>query len=193
MLPLTQRELKAQKDAKICYLCGKYFMKKLFNDKNYRKFSDHFDYTGKYRGETCSICNLKLKVPNEIQVLFHNSSKYNFHLIIKELAIDCQFDCIAENSEKYKTFPIAIKKEVVKIDKEGNKTTEFISYIRKFIDSIRFMETSLSNLFDNFTGGVHKLKCENCDYFLEYKNVQSNLNIIANLVIKIFHLNLMKN
>ena len=120
MLPLTQRELKAQKDAKICYLCGKYFMKKLFNDKNYRKFSDHFDYTGKYRGETCSICNLKLKVPNEIQVVFHNSSKYNFHLIIKELAIDCQFDCIAENSEKYKTFPIAIKKEVVKIDKEGN-------------------------------------------------------------------------
>ena len=96
---------------------------KIFHDKNYRKVSDHFDYTGKYRGETCSICNLKLKVPNEIQVLFHNSSKYNFHLIIKELAIDCQFDCIAENSEKYKTFPIAIKKEVVKIDKEGNKIT----------------------------------------------------------------------
>ena len=27
MLPLTNKELKAHEDAKICYICGKYFIK----------------------------------------------------------------------------------------------------------------------------------------------------------------------
>ena len=33
----------------------------------------------------------------------------------------------------------------------------------KFIDSARFMATSLSNLVDNLTEGVHKIKCKDCD------------------------------
>ena len=62
----------------------------------------------------------------------------------------------------------------MKIDKEGNKTTKFISYKIKFIDSMRFISTSLSNLADNLMG-VHNLKCKNCNCFLEYKNVKSSL------------------
>ena len=171
ILPLTQIELKADKDAKICYLCGKYFRKKLFNDKNNSKLRDHCHYTGKYRGVARSICILKLNVPNEIPVVFHNDSKYDFHL--KELAneFDGQCDCIAENSEKYKSFSIPTNK-VVKINKEGNKTTEFMSYKIEFIDSVRFMATSLSTLADILTGGIPKLKWKNCYYFLEYKNVK---------------------
>ena len=37
MLPLTNQELKAYEDAKICYIWGKYFIKKLFRDINYPK------------------------------------------------------------------------------------------------------------------------------------------------------------
>ena len=87
-------------------------------------------------------------MPNEIPAVFYSGSKYDFHLIIKELAneFDGQFDCIAKYTEKCKTFSIPIEKEVLKIDKEGNKTTEFISYNIKFIDSMKFMATSRSNL-----------------------------------------------
>ena len=66
-------------------------------------------------------------------------------------AFDGHFECIGENSEKYKTFSIPIKKKL--IDKEGNETTKITPYKIKFTDSIRFMATSLLNLVDNLMGG----------------------------------------
>ena len=124
-----------------------------------------------------SIYKLKLNIPNEIVVVFHKGLKYDFHLIVKELGneTDGQFDCIAENSEKYKTFSVPVTSEAVKIDKDGNKAKEFISSNIKFIDRLGFVATSLSNLVDNLSGRIDKLKCKNCDCFLEYKNFKSNL------------------
>ena len=43
----------------------------------------------------------------------------------------------------------------------------------KFIDSARFMASSSSNLVDNLAEGIHKIKCKDCDCFLE--SVQDNL------------------
>ena len=63
----------------------------------------------------------------------------------------------------------------MKIGKKVNKTTEFISYKIKFINSMVFMATSLSNLVDDLKGGIHNLKYKNCNCFLEYKNVKSSL------------------
>ena len=37
------------------------------------------------------------------------------------------------------------------------------------------MATSLSNLVDNLTEGIHKIKCKDCDRFLEYESVKDNL------------------
>ena len=39
----------------------------------------------------------------------------------------------------------------------------------KFIDSARFMGSSLSNLTDNLTEGLHKGKCKDYKASLEYK------------------------
>ena len=86
ILPLANKELKSHEDAKLCYICGNYFIKKLFRDKNYWNVRDHCQYTGKYRGPSHSICNLKFNMPNEIPVVFHNGSKYDYHFVIKELA-----------------------------------------------------------------------------------------------------------
>ena len=96
-------------------------------------------------------------MPNEIPAVFYSGSKYDFHLIIKELAneFDGQFDCIAKYTEKCKTFSIPIEKEVLKIDKEGNKTTEFISYNIKFIDSMKLWQHLDQTLESNILiGGV---------------------------------------
>ena len=81
MLPLTKEELKLHQDT-----CGKRISKKLSKSIDYRKVRDHCHYTGKYRGEVRSICNLKLNIPNEIPVVFHNGSNYDYHFISKELA-----------------------------------------------------------------------------------------------------------
>ena len=68
-----------------------------------------------------------------------------------------------------------IEKEVTNIDKDGNEIVVTISCKIKFIDSARFMTTSLSNLADNLTEGIHKIKCKDCDFFLEYESVKDNL------------------
>ena len=41
----------------------------------------------------------------------------------------------------------------------------------KFIESARFMASSLLNLAE----GIHKVKSNDCDCFLEYESVKDNL------------------
>ena len=189
MLPLAREELISHQDAKVCDIRGKIIPKKFAKDKNYQKVREHCHYTGKPRGAAHSTCNLKFNV-------IHNSSNYDYHFIIKELAneFEEQFECFGENKEKNKTFSIPMKNEIKKIDKDGNERVVTISYKIKFIDSARFMTTSLSNLVDNLSDGIHKIKCKDCDCFLEYESVQDNLiKYKFYLAVKIIQTSLMKN
>ena len=61
-----------------------------------------------------------------------------------------------------------IKKEIIKIDKDGNDKITEISYKIKFIDSFRFMSSSLSSLVDNLSEGLHCDKCAVCKSCLDY-------------------------
>ena len=116
MIPLTNDENGYHEKQNKCFICNKRFC--YDNDskhfKNYRKVRDHCHYTGKYRSAAHSICNLQYKTTKKIPVIFHNGSKYDWHLVIKELAkeFDCgEFKCLGENTEKYINFSIHIKKE----------------------------------------------------------------------------------
>ena len=112
----------------------------------YKKVRDHCHFTGKFRGAAHSICNLRYKVPQEIPVKIHNGSKYDYHFIIKELAEEFrgeEFECLGENTEKYISFSVPIKKE------HDNDSGETITYKIKFIDSCRFIPSKLSNHVDN--------------------------------------------
>ena len=64
-----------------------------------------------------------------------------------------------ENTEKYITFSVPIKK---KIEDQNIDNT----YRIKFIDSFRFMATSLSILVDNLTDNIHNGKCIKCKFNL---------------------------
>ena len=67
------------------YICKKVFSNDDDN-KKYHKVRDHCHYTGKYRGATHDISNLRSKIPKEIPVVFHNGSSCDYHFTIKELA-----------------------------------------------------------------------------------------------------------
>ena len=137
--------------------------------KNF-KVKDHSHYTGKYRGAVHGICNLRYQLLKEIPVLFHNVSTYDHHFIIKELAeeFEREYECLGENTEKYITFSALIKKEITKINKDGNDKIMKISYKIKFTDSFRFMSSSLSSLVDNLSEGLHSDKCTDCKFCLDY-------------------------
>ena len=111
MIPVTSEENQLYHEQSICYICKKEFSTD-DNDKKYHKARDHCHYTGKYRGAAHNICNLRYETPNEIIVIFHNGSKYNYHFIIKELAEEFkgQFEYLGENTEKYITFSVRIHK-----------------------------------------------------------------------------------
>ena len=57
------------------------------------------------------------------------------------------------------TFMVPIEK-VTRIDKNGKTKKKNISYILQFIHSTRFMASSLPNLVNNLTEGIHKIKCK---------------------------------
>ena len=142
-------------------ICMKEFDK---SDKKHYKVRDHCHYTGKYRGAVVNnICNLRYKIPKEIPAVFHNGSTYDYHFIIKELVKESggNFECLGENNEKYITFSVPIKKKI------ENKDIE-ITYKIKFIDSYRFMSSSLSKLVDNLSKGIHNNKCVDCESCLDY-------------------------
>ena len=84
--------------------------------KKYQKVKDHCHYTGKFRGAAHSDCNLKYKVPKNIPIVIHNAG-YDTHFIINQLAEEFkgEFDCIGENMEKYITFSVPIKKNVIMV------------------------------------------------------------------------------
>ena len=71
---------------------------------------------------------------------------------------------MGENTEKYITFSVPIKKRI------ENKDIE-INYKIKFVDSFRFMAISLSKLVDNLTEGIHNDKCTKCKSNLCYTKV----------------------
>ena len=98
--------------------------------------------------------------------MFHNGSTYDYHFIIKELV--GEFECLGENTEKNITFSVPIKKETIKKDKNGNDKITKISYKIKFIDSCRFMSTSLSSLVNNLSEGLHNDRSIDCKSCLDY-------------------------
>ena len=108
---------------------------------------------------------------NEIPVVSHNGSSYDYHFIIKELAneVEGQFECLGENTENYKAFSVPLEKELTNIDKDGNERVVTISCKIKLIDSARFMASSLSNLVYSLAEEIHETECKDCDCFLEYE------------------------
>ena len=115
MITLTYEENKSYNKQEACHICKEMFCMDKDDDKykNKIKVKDHCHYTGKSRGAAHSKCNLNYKVPKDIPIIIHNVS-YDTHFIINQLAeFKGELNCIEDNVEKYITFSVLIKKEVI--------------------------------------------------------------------------------
>ena len=146
-LNLTPQEEKDFQSATICHICEQ----ELFKDEETGqiiKVRDHCHFTGEYRGAAHKQCNLKCKKPLILPVLFHNLQGYDSHLFIKQLAkVSGDLSCIPSTEEKYISFSKKIKVDEyfsIKMGKLLPKKFEI-----RFIDSFRFLQTSLANLVSN--------------------------------------------
>jgi len=119
------------------------FVKKTFasNDKKCR---DHDHKTGIYHGATHNKCNLLYQEPQHTPVIFHGLSGYDTHLFIKNLwgrspKTPGRLNCLPKTEENY----ISFSKKIY--DKEQEKEKIDI----RFIDSFRFLQSSLEKLVNN--------------------------------------------
>ena len=145
---MTEDEKINYENATHCHICEK----ELGEDK----VIDHCHLTGKYRGAAHNECNLNYKIPKFFPVIIHNLSGYDAHLFINNLAkTEGKIKLIPNNEEKYISFSKEIVVDSYK-DKESDKMIDVKRDI-KFIDSLKFMSSSLDSLSSNLT------KCGKCD------------------------------
>ena len=96
--------------------------------------------------------------------MLHNLSGHDTHLFIKELGKKFNKDDIgvsAENKEKCTSFNVKINVKLAGVSNKDGKEVRKIIQLR-FIDSCRFMASSLGKLRSNLCGtsGIHYDKCK---------------------------------
>ncbi|KAG1665131.1 hypothetical protein GQR58_019518 [Nymphon striatum] len=136
----TKDDLKAYEKATKCWICEG----QLEGDS----VRDHCHFSGKFRGAAHNKCNLRYRKPKFIPVIFHNLSGYDSHLFIRNLGkSEGNINCIPNNEEKYISFT---KDVIIKTytDKDGKKKKNVKQQLR-FIDSFKFMASSLDSLVKN--------------------------------------------
>ncbi|XP_033762615.1 uncharacterized protein LOC117344073 [Pecten maximus] len=133
---MTQEDQETFDNTAKCYLCNNYFK----NNKD--KVRDHCHVTGKFRGAACNKCNLQFKQPKHIPVFLHNMSRFDGHILCDAIGKykEQNITCIAQNMENYISFSL------------GNL---------RFLDSCRFMPSSLDTLVTNLKDKGH----DNFKYF----------------------------
>ena len=138
-IKMTEEDKEDFENATECYYCNE----ELGTDR----VKDHDHLTGKYRGAAHNNCNLQAWKCNFVPVFFHNLSGYDAHLFIKELSgiIDLPIKVLAKSSEEYISFQVGCL---------------------RFLDSYRFLSSSLDNITKSMEDKDFKiLKKELDDYF----------------------------
>ena len=147
-IEMTEDQIKKFNSATECYICKKEFT---CNDKVVR---DHCHLTEKYRGPAHNNCNLNLKEKiNFVPIFFHNLLGFNCHLFIRELSeSEGNIEYLAKNKEDNISFTKRVKvdENVIK-DKNGNFKYNPVYFNLRFLDSFKFMASSLDSLSKNLS------------------------------------------
>ena len=121
-------------------------------------------------------CNVNCRKPLILLVIFHNLQGYDAHLFIKELSkIEGDISCISTTEERYVSFSKKIKVDEYTSRKTGEKVS--LNFETRFIDSFKFMQTSLANLVSN-------LQSED---FYNAKKIFNNIELLTRTGVYPYH------
>ena len=120
---MTTEDENDYQNSEYCWICNE----KIIEDK----VRDHCHITGKYRGPAHRQCNLKLKIPRKLPVIFHNLEEYGDNLMFRQLNSfkDIDVQVIPKSNEIYMN--IIVNRNII------------------FLDSLQFLKASLDNLAGN--------------------------------------------
>jgi len=127
---MSAEDVRAHGIKTVCDLCAK-----SFTDGNC-KVAHHDHLSGRFLKTLCNTCNLKLKTPKFVPCFLHNLSNYDAHIFVTHLGLDANAISVIPNSEeRYISFSKYINNE----------------FAVRFIDTCRFMASSLADLAKNLT------------------------------------------
>ena len=139
-IKMSSKDIEDYENATKCYVCNGEF-----TPENHR-VKDHCHYTGVYRGAAHNTCNLRMKQPKFIPVLFHNLEGYDAHLFIRNLGVSSgDIKCIPKTEDKYISFTKEIEVDEFR-GKDGKKKK--VKRELRFLESFKFMASSLDKLVE---------------------------------------------
>ena len=113
------------------------------------KVRDHCHVTGKFRGAAHNKCNINLRLPRKLPIIFHNLQGYDGHIIFKELNnFDVDIAVILKGIDKYMSVIV-------------NRHITFIDLLQSYNDSLDTLASNLNNEdFKHLIGefGIDKLE-----------------------------------
>ena len=119
---MTNEDEEIYNNSHICWICKQ--------ELNMDKVRDHCHVTGKFRGAAHNKCNINLRLPRKLPIIFHNLQGYDGHIIFKELIdFDVDIAVIPKDIDKY--------------------MSSIVNRHITFIDSYQFYNSSLDNLASN--------------------------------------------
>ena len=129
-MQLTDDEQKRYENSTHCHLCKK----RITTDR----VRNHCHITGQFLGAAHSVCNLNFKIPKHVPVFFHNMSGYDCHHLMQGFGKykNAKMSCIATTSERFISVTLGSL---------------------RFLDSLRFMNTSLEKLVSNLSKDKFKI------------------------------------
>ena len=124
-IDMTEEDKINFNNSNICIYCNKVCREKVKDHDHYIRFNN-------FRGAACRECNSIARKPKDFPLYFHNGSKYDFHILIKDLASEINKE---SNAKQIKVLPL---------------TDEiYISFnygCVRFTDSLRLFQNSLDKI-----------------------------------------------
>ena len=121
-------------------------------DKDNIKVRHHNHITGEFINPCCNNCNLQFKIKKFVPVYIHNLKGYDSHFLVPALNNygyrndeEDLISAIPNTEEKY----ISFSKEIQVDEYEKKNEIKPVKFEIRFLDSLAFMASSLSNLAEN--------------------------------------------
>ena len=119
---MTYEDEEIYKNSNICWICTQ--------ELNTDKVRDHCHVAGKFRDASHSKCNINLRLPKKLPIIFHNLQGYDGHIIFKEVNnFDVDIDVIPKSIDEHMS--VIVNSHIT------------------FIDSLQFHNGSLDTLASN--------------------------------------------
>ena len=138
---MTNEDEEIYHNSHICWICKQ--------ELNMDKVRDHCHVTGKFRGAAHNKCNINLRLPKKLPIIFHNIQGYDVHIILKELNnFDVDIVVIPKGIDKYMSIIV-------------NRHITFIYSLQFYNGSLDTLASNLNNEdFKHLTSefGIDKLE-----------------------------------